>query len=83
MNKEVVSKEYVEYENAEKCCSDIDKLTTCGNKSTTTCSEERQQQLWEEGAGKDEIRGGRSQCWEGAFVARGMLLHSAAWRVGN
>ena len=45
MDKEVVSKEYVEYENAEKCCSDTDKLTTCGNKSTT-CSEERQQ-LWE------------------------------------
>ena len=34
-------KEYVEYENAEKCFSDTDKLTTCGNKSTT-CSEERQ-----------------------------------------
>ena len=45
MDKEVVSKEYVEYENAEKFCSDTDKLTTCGNKSTT-CSEERQQ-LWE------------------------------------
>ena len=81
MDKEVVSKEYVEYENAEKFCSDTDKLATCGNKSTT-CSEERQQ-LWESGAGRNEIRGGRSQCWEGAFVARGMLLHSAAWRVGN
>ena len=36
-----------EYENGENCCSDTDKLTTCGNKSTTTCSEERQQRLWE------------------------------------
>ena len=82
MDKEVFGKEYVEYENAEKFCSDTDKLTTCGNKSTT-CSEERQQ-LWESRAGRNEIRGGRSQCWEGAFVARGMLLHSAAaWRVGN
>ena len=43
--EEVAMREYVEYENAENYCSDTDKLTTCGNKSTT-CSEERQR-LWE------------------------------------